>query len=104
MADHQSEIVDANHKQCPKCRAIVPAVAKVCMACGASIPRVQTANLDEAPAPSTFASPSKQEHVAYSWPLGGGAKVEVVFTAEPTRAQLDVMIAQLKIMREVAAE
>ncbi|MGA7571197.1 MAG: hypothetical protein WBG27_06685 [Candidatus Aquilonibacter sp.] len=38
--------------------------------------------------------------MTYSWPLGGGAKVEVIFTSEPTKAQLDVMMAQLKIMRD----
>lgn len=40
--------------------------------------------------------------VAYSWPLGGGNKVELGFASEPTRAQLDVMLAQLQIMRDVA--
>jgi hypothetical protein len=40
--------------------------------------------------------------VAYSWPLGGGNKVELGFTSEPTQAQLDVMLAQLQIMRQVA--
>jgi hypothetical protein len=40
--------------------------------------------------------------VAYSWPLGGGNKVELGFSDEPTRAQLDIMMAQLKIMRDVA--
>jgi hypothetical protein len=40
--------------------------------------------------------------VEYSWPLGGGTKVELVFTNEPTQKQLDVMLAQLNIMREVA--
>jgi hypothetical protein len=40
--------------------------------------------------------------VAYSWPLGGGNKVELGFANEPTQAQLDVMLAQLQIMRNVA--
>jgi hypothetical protein len=40
--------------------------------------------------------------VAYSWPLGGGNKVDSGFKDEPTRAQLDAMLAQLQIMRNVA--
>lgn len=40
--------------------------------------------------------------VAYSWPLGGGNKVDLGFKDEPTQAQLDVMLAQLQIMRNVA--
>ncbi len=40
--------------------------------------------------------------MAYSWPLGGGNKVELGFSNEPTQAQLDVMLAQLQIMRNVA--
>ena len=42
------------------------------------------------------------QSVAYSWPLGGGNKVELGFATEPTQAQLDVMLAQLQIMRQVA--
>jgi hypothetical protein len=99
MADYQNEIVDADHKQCPTCHAMVPIVAKVCLACGASIPRVQVAHQDEL---HSHPPTSKPGHVAYSWPLGGGAKVEVFFTAEPTQAQLDAMIAQLRIMRDIA--
>ncbi|MGA7569447.1 MAG: hypothetical protein WCA80_01405 [Candidatus Aquilonibacter sp.] len=72
-------------------------MAKVCGACGGSIPRVsQQRSTGEPSKPA----PAKTGSVTYSWPLGGGAKVEVIFTSEPTKAQLDVMMAQLKIMRD----
>jgi hypothetical protein len=44
----------------------------------------------------------REDGVAYSWPLGDGNKVELAFSAEPTQKQLDVMMAQLRIMRDVA--
>lgn len=46
--------------------------------------------------------PPRGGSVDYSWPLGGGTKVELSFTNEPTQKQLDVMLAQLNIMRQVA--
>lgn len=100
MVDVHSGVPDANHKLCPKCHAIVPAVAKICAACGGSIPRDSGADTGE---PSRTAA-AKSDNVTYSWPLGGGSKVEVFFTSEPTQAQLDVMMAQLKIMRDVAPD
>ncbi len=42
--------------------------------------------------------------VAYSWPLGGGASVELIFTAEPTRANIDILLAQLQIVRSISPE
>jgi hypothetical protein len=42
--------------------------------------------------------------VAYSWPLSSGAKANLDFpNGEPTQKQLDMMMAQLKIMREDCA-
>ena len=40
--------------------------------------------------------------MGYSWRLGGSNKVELGFASEPTQAQLDLMMAQLQIMRNVA--
>jgi hypothetical protein len=97
MAAVQSGVPDTDHKLCPKCHAIVPAMAKVCAACGGSIPRVSQLSADEPSKPA----PAMTGSVTYSWPLGGGTKVEVTFTSEPSKAQLDVMMAQLKIMRDV---
>jgi hypothetical protein len=97
MAGLQSGVPDADHKLCPKCHAIVPVTAKVCATCGSSIPRVSQLNADEPSKPT----PARTGSVTYSWPLGGGTKVEVTFTSEPSKAQLDVMMAQLKIMRDV---
>lgn len=71
-------------------------MAKVCAACGGPIPRVSKQLSTDEPKPA----PARTGSVTYSWPLGGGAKVEVIFTSEPTKAQLDVMMAQLKIMRD----
>jgi hypothetical protein len=44
----------------------------------------------------------REVDVAYSWPLGNGNKAELGFVSEPTQAQLDVLLAQLQIMRQVA--
>jgi hypothetical protein len=72
-------------------------MAKICAICGGAVPRGQDAHVDEqAPLPGT-----KPSNVTYTWPLGGGAKAEVIFTSEPTQAQLDALIAQLKIMRDI---
>lgn len=71
-------------------------MAKVCAACGSSIARVSQLSTDEPSKPT----PARIGSVTYSWPLGGGTKVDVTFTSEPTKAQLDVMMAQLKIMRD----
>jgi ribosomal protein L40E len=100
VADNQGGAIDAEHKLCPKCHAIVPVAAKICATCGASIPRIPTAEAVE-PSRPTVATPV---HAAYSWPLGGGNKVDLIFASEPTQAQLDVMMAELKIMRDIAPE
>lgn len=57
---------------------------------------------DDEEKPKRKRTPPPGGSVEYSWPLGGGAKVELVFTSEPTQNQLDVMLAQLNIMRQVA--
>jgi hypothetical protein len=44
--------------------------------------------------------PSPSKHAASA--QRGGNKVELGFVSEPTQAQLDIMMAQLKIMRDVA--
>lgn len=48
--------------------------------------------------------PAGANAVAYSWPIGGGNKVDVAFAEEPTQPQLDIMLAQLKIMRDIAPQ
>jgi hypothetical protein len=39
--------------------------------------------------------------VAYSWPLGGGTDVQLVFSGEPTQKNIDILLAQLTIVREI---
>jgi len=42
--------------------------------------------------------------VAYSWPLGGGTHVQLIFSAEPTQKNIAVLLAQLEIVRQIAPD
>jgi hypothetical protein len=42
--------------------------------------------------------------VSYSWPLGNGTSVELVFSSEPTRPNIDILLAHLQIVRSIAPE
>lgn len=45
---------------------------------------------------------ARTESVAYSWPLGDGTNVQLTFNSEPTQKNIDILLAQLKIVREIA--
>jgi hypothetical protein len=42
------------------------------------------------------------DSVAYSWPLGSGNSVQLIFSGEPTQKNIDILLAQLQIVREIA--
>jgi len=48
--------------------------------------------------------PRGGQGVSYSWPLGNGNSVELVFAVEPTRANIDILLAQLQIVRGIAPD
>ncbi len=52
MPDEYSGGVLGGQKPCPKCRAIVPAVAKICATCGSSLPRSPVSDLGAPAKPS----------------------------------------------------
>lgn len=52
MADESGSGLPKGQKSCPKCRAIIPIVAKICATCGSSVPR------SSEPDPAVQAMPS----------------------------------------------
>jgi hypothetical protein len=47
-------------------------------------------------------APLEAGKVAYSWPLGDGNTVQLTFNTEPTQKNIEILLAQLKIVREIA--